>query len=583
MIFDVIVVGGGHAGVEAADAAARRGARVALIAFDLDRIGILSCNPSIGGIGKGHLVREIDALDGVMARAADAAAIHYRMLNRAKGAAVHGPRLQADRRLYRAAIAARLTESDRITLIAGEAVDLCVKGGRLVGAMLGDGSVVPGRTLVLATGTFLGARMFRGALRETGGRIGERAATRLADRLRDLGLPLARLKTGTPPRLDGRTIDWATLVRQPSDEIAWTMSAITPARANPQLACAVTRTTPETHDLIRANLDRSPLHGGAITGQGPRYCPSIEDKIRRFGDRDGHQIFLEPEGLDDATIYPNGISTSLPDDVQAAMIASIPGLSRTRITMPGYAVEYDHVDPRALDRRLALSAIPGVFLAGQVNGTTGYEEAAAQGLVAGANAAAAALEVAPFVPDRTTSYIGVMIDDLVLQGVAEPYRMLTARSEFRLALRADNAERRLHVSGRDAGLLGAERLRFQEDRLAALDRLGASLSPQAAAIRAGVAPDLPDVPEDLRATAIEDIRYAPYVERQANEIAAMRDAGHVKIAPGFDFAAVPGLSNEMVERLSTSGPRSIDEASRVPGITPAALTALWLHCKARGR
>ena len=583
MSFDVIVVGGGHAGVEAADAAARRGARVALIAFDLDRIGILSCNPSIGGIGKGHLVREVDALDGVMARAADAAAIHYRMLNRAKGAAVHGPRLQADRRLYREAIWQRLAGNARITLVAGEAVDLRIAGGRLAGAVLADGSTIDGRTVVLATGTFLGARMFRGAARETGGRIGERAATRLADRLRDLGLPLARLKTGTPPRLDGRTIDWAALARQPSDTIAWTMSPLTPARANPQLACALTRTTPQTHELIRANLDRSPLHGGAITGQGPRYCPSIEDKIRRFGDRDGHQIFLEPEGLDDATVYPNGISTSLPDDVQAAMIESIPGLERTRITMPGYAVEYDHVDPRALDRRLGLAAIPGVYLAGQVNGTTGYEEAAAQGLVAGANAAAEALALAPFVPDRTTSYIGVMIDDLVLQGVAEPYRMLTARSEFRLALRADNAERRLHASGREAGLLGAERLRFQEARLDALDRIAESLSPHAAAIRAGASPELPDAPEDLRATAIEDIRYAPYVERQASEIAAMRDAGGVAIASDFAFADVPGLSNEMIERLSASRPGSIDEASRVPGVTPAALTALWLHRKARGR
>lgn len=601
--FDVIVVGAGHAGVEAATAAARRGAIVALVSFDRNNIGVMSCNPSIGGLGKGHLVREIDACDGLMARAADAAAIHYRMLNRSKGKAVHGPRVQVDRQRFAAAMHALVAKQANIGVVAGEVIELVVDRDRILGVKLADGSMILAPAVVLATGTFLGARMFRGKGRDDGGRLGERAATRLADQLRASSLPMARLKTGTPPRLDGRTIDWAMLARQPSDREPWTMSPLTSHRVLPQLACSITRTTEQSHDVIRSALDRSPLVGGDITGSGPRYCPSIEDKVRRFGDRDGHQIFLEPEGLDDAIVYPNGISTSLPADAQAAMIASIPGLERARITAYGYAVEYDHLDPRSLDHRLAMTALTGLFCAGQINGTTGYEEAAAQGLVAGANAAAAALGLAPFTPDRATSYIGVMIDDLVLQGITEPYRMLTARAEFRLRLRADNAETRLGPLASAARLIGVERQRHLEARAAEraavdamlarplsateLARRGAAIA-QDGARRAGrewlrfpgvalahVAPSL--APTAIVEEAIDDARYAPYVERQDAEAAAMRASERVALPPDLTFAAIPGLSLEMIERLSAACPADLAAASRVRGITPAALTAILLH------
>jgi tRNA uridine 5-carboxymethylaminomethyl modification enzyme len=604
-MFDVIVIGGGHAGAEAAAAAARRGARTALVSFDRAGIGAMSCNPAIGGLGKGHIVREIDALDGIMARAADAAAIHHRMLNRSKGAAVQGPRVQADRRRYAAGVHT-LLRHPLLQIVEADVESLLLHSGSVQGVRLAEGSDVIGRAVVIATGTFLGARLFRGNERHEGGRIGERAAKPLAAQLRSLDLPIARLKTGTPPRIDGRTIDWASVEEQSSDIDPWTMSSLTKARLLPQIACGITRTTPRTHDVIRDALDRSPLFSGAIEALGPRYCPSIEDKIHRFGDREGHQVFLEPEGLDDATVYPNGLSTSLPEDAQRAMLESIPGLERAAITVAGYAVEYDHLDPRSLDSRLALGAIAGVFCAGQINGTTGYEEAAGQGLVAGANAAAYALDLAPLTLDRASSYIGVMIDDLVLQGVTEPYRMLTARAEFRLSLRADNAETRLGPIGRSLGLLSAERSRHQLDRenaraelqnrlatlstSSALAQRGASVAQDGARRSAfdwlridGVTLDhvidehTPLPASDVVAEIIEDARYAPYVVRQQEEIARLR-ADEARLLPAsIRFDTIAGLSNEMVDRLEAARPMSLAAAARIRGITPAALSAIHLH------
>ena len=565
--FDVIVVGGGHAGTEAAAAAARRGAHVALVSQSRAQIGTMSCNPSIGGLGKGHLVREVDALDGLMARAADAGAIHYQMLNRSKGLAVQGPRIQADRRRYRAAIHQLLAATPNLTIIEGEAVALTLDSGRLSGVRLNDDTTIAAPTVVLATGTFLGGRIYRGSEREDGGRVGERPALELGVQLRALDLPMRRLKTGTPPRLDGRTIDWARLTPHPSDDDPWRMSPMTRGPRLPQLACAVTRTNMATHDIIRAGLDDSPLFSGAIEGQGPRYCPSIEDKVHRFGDRDGHQIFLEPEALDDTTVYPNGISTSLATDVQHAMVRSVEGLERAVITVPGYAVEYDHLDPRALDHRLALTALPGLFCAGQINGTTGYEEAAAQGLVAGLNAAAFARDDAPVILDRASAYIGVMIDDLVLQGVSEPYRMLTARAEYRLALRADNAETRLSAIGDTANCLCDERRAHIARRMAQRDDLRAGRVASSA------------VDADIAREVEEDARYAPYLTRQAEEIDRMRRDGAIAIPTGTALHAIAGLSNEMIERLTAAAPATLDEASRVRGVTPAALAALWLHAR----
>jgi tRNA uridine 5-carboxymethylaminomethyl modification enzyme len=569
----------------------------------------MSCNPAIGGLGKGHLVREVDAFDGIIARAADAAAIHYRMLNASKGAAVRGPRVQADRKLFRAAVQAMVADQAGLEVVAGEAAELILEGRRVTGLRLADGRDLQARAVILATGTFLGGRLHFGMTSEAGGRVGERAATALAAQLRALGLPLARLKTGTPPRLDGRSIDWAGLERQPSDGDDWTMSTLSERRPAPQLHCAITRTNARTHDVIRANLDRSPLFAGRISGVGPRYCPSIEDKVHRFGDRDGHQVFLEPEGLDDPLVYPNGIPTSLPLDVQVAMIRTMAGLERAEIAQAGYAVEYDHVDPRILDAGLAVRDVEGLYLAGQINGTTGYEEAAAQGLVAGLNAAACAAGSPPIHLDRSASYIGVMVDDLVLQGITEPYRMLTARAEFRLRLRADNAERRLTPLAIAARCVGPERrahferaeetraviAKALEQRLpaAALREAGAEpgeggVRPLAEWLRhpsveAGtllrLAPELLAHPRALVEEAVQDHRYAPYVERQASEIVRLRADEAVRIPDGFDYGRIAGLSREMVERLDRARPATLGAASRVRGVTPAALAAILVNIR----